>query len=173
MPGKHYSSQELETLQRELQLGAPLSELEVKLGRTAYGIAAKLYKLSRQEPNNWNSQRAREFLAAHQRGSYQKYRNRLVEYHRRYRQEHEGKIRKIHKKHDKNRKGKWLRFGNYLSQLISNYKGNREQVALQLEIKEGSLNKIIRGDRRPGKELLARMSSIFQVPYETMLPHLK
>jgi len=70
-----YTPQELELLLSEVDLGTPLSELEVKLvGRSATSIVIKLKKLSEQDSTIWQRHKVTNYINEHMAGVVQKYR---------------------------------------------------------------------------------------------------
>lgn len=56
-----YSQKELELLLLQFNQEMPLSRLEIKLGRSAYGIIQKIQSLSGQDPDTWNPSKVREY----------------------------------------------------------------------------------------------------------------
>lgn len=192
MSGKRYSSQELEILQREFQLGTSLSELEAKLGRSADSIVNKLYALSIQYPDIWNHEKALQYLSenqrryyqenrdkirervgAYQRRRHQEHRDEMRDYQRRYRQEHRDEINARKRRHYQEKRNKWKNFGKYLSNLLNNSNTTRIQQASQLGISCPTLFAYLSGNLRPSKKVLERISQLYNVDYKTLQSHLQ
>ena len=62
-----YTTQELQQLLIELNLGVPISEVQQKNGRPIAGIADKLERLSLQAPAIWNPEKIKEYLKGHRK----------------------------------------------------------------------------------------------------------
>jgi len=60
-----YTVEELAQLLFEVNAGTPIEEIEVKLDRSAGGIALKLENLSKRDPNTWNSEKTRPYIVQH------------------------------------------------------------------------------------------------------------
>lgn len=84
MYSRLYSQQDIGKLLSEFNLGTPISEIEVKLNRTAVGIVKKIIKLSKVDPHVWNQNMVerykRDLLRQHNEEYRGYYRQRVLEH---------------------------------------------------------------------------------------------
>lgn len=176
---ERYTSQELEQILFEFNLGTPLSILETKFGRSAYGIALKMRALSKQYPNIWNPEKVAEYT----RREIKKHKGNIKEHKRRWHARKRGEYVKGYERvsicaadkkqyakiYREQNKGRWKEFGTYLTDLLNRYSGYKKEAAAELGIHPSLLSHYLAGNRRPSEDFLIRISERFDVPYETLL----
>ena len=181
-----YTKRELEQLLSEFNQGTPLSGLEDKLGRTAYGIALKLQRLAREHPRIWNQKKVADYIRAEIRKHKGEVKGQKERWRARRRGEHveppqykqrvvaqqyidgEERQRQQSRQYRKQHKGMWKKFGNYLANILSTYPRYKQDAAMELEIHPSSLSHYLAGNIKPSKPFLLRVSRRFNVPYQTL-----
>jgi len=162
---KQYSSRELEKIVGGFKLGTSLSELEKKLsGRTAYGIALKIRKLSKEYPNEWNPQKVADYT----RGEIRKHKGDIKAQKKKYRAKQRGEnvengapVKELQNSNLWLYNPVWNEVTAYLREFLLVYDGNKEQFAEELGIHPSSLSHYLAGRRKPTGNVLGRMLGIF------------
>lgn len=196
MTGKRYTTDEITLLLFEFKLGTPLSELEIKLGRTSAGIFEKIKALSKADSSTWDKERVIEYRRGWRRQWYQNHkteeRTRLKIYRQQHRskerkryrrwyhkrggrkwrrqwyQQHRDSISKSRKTYREKNRGIWKEFGNYLAGLLASYDGGKKQFAQELGINPSLMSPYLAGNRKPPEKLLRAVSERFGRDYEQL-----
>ncbi|MEK6983853.1 MAG: helix-turn-helix transcriptional regulator [Nanoarchaeota archaeon] len=163
---KQYSSRELEKIIVGFKLDTSLPDLEKKLsGRTAYGIALKIRKLSKENPHKWNPQK----VADYSRDEIRKHKGDIKAQKKRYKARQRGEYVEYGAslKVETNRQLQalnpdWKQLIPYLRDFLVLYNGNKEQFAEELGIHPSVLSRYLAEKARPNEEILKKMLNIFR-----------